>query len=245
MRITVAERLRGGAGAAAMVGALAWMLLFGLPVGMTSRIAQQTQAIALQPAHKVEPPPQMRVFKLRRTPARAAAASPRARATPLVVPLPTIAPTPLPAALLPDIAIAPATGASDRAGTGSGGGEAGSGTGAGGDGEGDRGDDGTPPTLIHGRLKVSDLPQDLRDNGVQGTVGVRYEVRADGSVGPCEIAASSGTPVLDDVTCALIAQRFRFSPARDRDGHPVAATIEEAHRWNVESAISPPSLPGP
>jgi periplasmic protein TonB len=39
---------------------------------------------------------------------------------------------------------------------------------------------------------------------------------------------------LDQIACQLIEQRFRFRPALDEDGRPVASTLVENHTWNIE-----------
>ncbi len=128
-------------------------------------------------------------------------------------------------------------GASDRPGPGEGAGGQGNGAGGGGYGDGD-GD--VPPRLIKGRLKFSDLPPDLRDGGIAGTVSVRYDVDISGRVGDCIITASSGSAELDKLTCQLIQRRFRFDPSRDPEGQPVRSTIEENHRWEIDRRGFPP-----
>ena len=48
---------------------------------------------------------------------------------------------------------------------------------------------------------------------------------------------------LDQRTCALIEERFRFAPSRDGDGRPVRSIIEESHTWEAEGGRDPPSEP--
>jgi protein TonB len=60
---------------------------------------------------------------------------------------------------------------------------------------------------------------------------VIYAVEPDGTADRCRIDRSSGLPAIDALTCRLIEQRFRFRPARDRNGRPVRALIRESHTW--------------
>jgi len=52
--------------------------------------------------------------------------------------------------------------------------------------------------------------------------------------------STSGSAALDDTTCRLIQQRFRFAPARDGSGRPVRAWIVEQHEWIDEHRFAPP-----
>jgi protein TonB len=47
------------------------------------------------------------------------------------------------------------------------------------------------------------------------------------------VTRSSGSRELDSVTCRLIMQRFRYRPARDAEGRPIAETIAGEHVWEV------------
>jgi periplasmic protein TonB len=58
-------------------------------------------------------------------------------------------------------------------------------------------------------------------------------VGADGRVFDCEITRSSGSRELDETTCRLIQERFRYEPSRDPSGRPVPATIVQNHIWEV------------
>ncbi|HYD38320.1 MAG TPA: energy transducer TonB, partial [Allosphingosinicella sp.] len=59
-----------------------------------------------------------------------------------------------------------------------------------------------------------------------------------GRVSDCKVTRSSGSPALDSVTCRLIVARFRYRPARDAEGRPIAETISGEHVWEV--APQPP-----
>ena len=155
-------------------------------------------------------------------------------------PLHLLPPPPLLAAPIAGPGAAVDSGAALVAGPGTGaGGEGvgrGSGTGDGdgsGDGDGD-GDGGEPPRKIGGRMRDSDYPKGLGIEGIQGRVSVRYLVNEAGRVADCEITASSGSKILDDTTCRLITERFRFRPSRDGRGRPVPSYVVENHDWIVE-----------
>jgi TonB family protein len=63
-----------------------------------------------------------------------------------------------------------------------------------------------------------DYPEELREQGVQGTVTVRYTVDENGKVTDAGVARSSGSDVLDDAALRAI-RRFLYYPAR-QNGQP-------------------------
>ncbi|MDH7976049.1 energy transducer TonB, partial [Sphingomonas sp. AR_OL41] len=115
-------------------------------------------------------------------------------------------------------------------GPGTGAGGEGNGNGAGGDGD---GDGGTPLVLIKGRIKDSDYPRDLLRDGVSGTVYLRFVVGVEGRVTSCTVTKTSGSAELDNTTCRLIMERFRYRPTRDRQGRPVPDEVIGYHRWDL------------
>jgi len=160
------------------------------------------------------------------------------RASPVFVPPvqpALILPPPIIAAPVTNLGTAASNGASTLPGTGQGAGDAGSGPGGGGTGGSGSGAGSggavKGPRQISGKLSYADLPQGLIAPGQQASVAVHYTVRADGGVSDCTIDATSGFSSLDATACALITARFRFRPAVDRAGHPVAATVAEEHAW--------------
>jgi protein TonB len=84
-----------------------------------------------------------------------------------------------------------------------------------------------PARYISGGLYDSDN----RRGRFQGTVGVRITVGTNGRAEGCRVIQSSGLPGLDMVTCSLLQQRLRFTPARDASGNPVASEVESIHNW--------------
>ncbi len=245
MQASVEDRLRGVVGATIIVALLASILLLGLTIGHKLREQPRIVLLGLREPVPAKPPIQPRVERPRRSHASGRASAPnlRARATPIVAPKPVVVPLvrpPVVAALKAGAGTATASGSSDVSGAGEGAGGRGDGTGAGdrGDGDGVGGGD-IPPRQIKGRLQFTDLPRDLRDRGTGGSVIVRYDVDATGRVSDCAVTASSGSSELDELTCALIQRRFRFEPSRNAAGEPIAATIEERHRWEFERPVDP------
>ena len=173
----------------------------------------------------------------------------RSRATEIVAPEPVIklpVPSPIVAAPIASSGNDPSSGAADVRGPGTGAGGEGDGTGSGlGGGGGGGGGYGrlTPPRLIRGRIRDSDYPEGLGEAGIGGTVGVRYTVLTDGRAANCRITRSSGSDILDDATCRLIEQRFRFDPSRDGRGRPIVSQIVENHSWVVEDLPPDPEEP--
>jgi protein TonB len=55
----------------------------------------------------------------------------------------------------------------------------------------------------------------------QGVVKIKYLVQADGSVGDCQVAETSGHTRLDDAACTMVKKRWKFKPAT-QDGKAVA-----------------------
>jgi len=219
------------------------VLLFRETIAPNVEIAEQSLAVLDldRPPRDIRPP--TRPEPQRRS---GAAAPPDLKNVPkaMVAPPPVILlpPPPLLAAPIAGPGAALDSGAAAIAGPGTGAGGEGIGRGSGegdgdgsgdGDGDGD-GDDGIPPRRIGGRLRNSDYPEGLGVAGIQGRVSVRYLVEVSGRVSDCEVTASSGSKVLDDTTCRLITERFRFRPSRDGRGQPVAAYIVENHYWIVE-----------
>ncbi|HEX8534636.1 MAG TPA: energy transducer TonB, partial [Allosphingosinicella sp.] len=144
-------------------------------------------------------------------------------------------PPPVAAAPAPAVGRDASRGASDRPGTGSGAGGEGTGTGGGGSGSGSgSGGSGTRARQVAGALSGRDYPRAAKSARAGGTVLVRYTIGVDGRPSGCTVTRSSGNRDLDEATCRLIEQRFRYEPARDADGRPVASTETGRHIWWTE-----------
>lgn len=243
------ERIGSAAIAVSIQGLLLWALVSGLAVQMP-RVIDDGLAVfgvTVEPP----PPPEVRIEpakeRIKRPEGAAAPPNLRSRATEVVAP--KIDP-PIPVPPLVVAAPVPATGpdASSGAaetpgpGTGAGGVGDGTGSGRGGDGDGGGWEDETPPRWRSGRLRIADLPETWLEQGIGGTVGVRFVVWTDGRISECSVSRSSGYRELDDLTCRLIKQRYRFYPSRDARGRPVPSTVVQNETWEV--IIDPPE-PGP
>lgn len=159
------------------------------------------------------------------------------KATAIVAPpvVPLIVPPPVVVAPQADVGSASQTGASPLPGPGRGAGSYGDGLGGGGTGgEGDGSGDGEAvqgPRRTAGRIAFRDLPEGLLAEGEEAAVRVIFTVLASGSVTGCRVDRSSGYPSIDSLTCRLIEQRFRYRPARDRNGRAVRSQVRETHTW--------------
>lgn len=240
VRISVRDRVTAGIGTAAVIASIGYALLFGLNVAPWWRHEQRMVLIPLQPP-PVPTHPHEHVARPRKRSSRAPASPRNLKAKAAEVVAPPVArapPPPLVVARMAGVGMEAANGAATLPGPGEGAGGRGDGPGSGGYGTGDGGDD-TPPRQIRGDLNFADLPPELRAEGFEGTVGVRYEVEVDGRVGACSVTASSGRESLDEATCRLIRKRFRFEPARDGAGRPSPSTIVETHTWAIDRSDYP------
>ena len=62
---------------------------------------------------------------------------------------------------------------------------------------------------------------------------LRFVVAPSGRVADCAVTRSSGSHELDSTTCRLIMARFRYRPARDAQGRPIASTIRGEQAWEL------------
>ncbi|HUD31104.1 MAG TPA: TonB family protein [Novosphingobium sp.] len=110
---------------------------------------------------------------------------------------------------------------------------AGSGTGAGSEGSGTGGGGSATPTVkIAGDISsAKDYPRATRELRVGSSVTIDLAVGIEGTVTGCQVVQPSRDPGADAITCALAAKRFRFRPARDSAGKPVAAVYRWRQRW--------------
>lgn len=78
---------------------------------------------------------------------------------------------------------------------------------------------------------LEDYPARARRNRESGRVVAGFEVAEDGFVEGCHIVRSSGSALLDETSCRLLARRMRYDPARNRAGVPVRSTDRQAFDW--------------
>jgi protein TonB len=218
---------------------LAYALIFGLRVALLPRGANVLVSIDLEPPQpRPSEPPKQPVRKAHSSAPKGSPSPPNLKnqATQVVAPPKqlVILPPPIVVATQAGTGNAAQTGAADRLGPGQGAGGIGNGNGGGGNGgNGEGGGAVVGPQQIKGRLRFSDIPEELLGAGESASVAVRYTVGVDGRVSNCRIDRSSRKPGIDSLACRLIEQRFRFRPARDEDGRPVRSTVVETHSWSV------------
>ncbi|HYD23494.1 MAG TPA: energy transducer TonB [Croceibacterium sp.] len=82
-------------------------------------------------------------------------------------------------------------------------------------------------------VRPEDYPAWAVAYDVEGRVGVKLDVSANGRVTSCEVTRSSGVADLDRIACEKVTERGRFVPARDEDGDPVAGTWASGVVWQV------------
>lgn len=234
------ERIGGAMAALVVTGVLGAALILGLAV--RQRLAPPDEGVAL--FQVVPERPEAKKISQRmperntRPSGEAAPPNLRSRATEVQAPVPVV-PVPTPPTLIvaekAANGVQATSGAALVAGPGTGAGGVGDGFGGGGDGDGDgAGDpDATPPRQIRGRITNRDYPENLSEAGIGGRVTVLYLVEGDGRVSDCDVVGSSGNAQLDQWTCRLIQERFRFRPSRDGRGRPVPALIRENHYWTA------------
>ena len=80
---------------------------------------------------------------------------------------------------------------------------------------------------------TNDYPSRALREEREGTTGFRVTVGPDGRVTSCDITSSSGSPDLDDATCANVTRRARFNPATDGEGQPTSGSYSNRVRWVI------------
>lgn len=229
------HRTAAGAGVLFVVVIVGLGLLRGLDLHAIRKMSETISAIAIpardRPREKPVPPKPADA----KTNGKASAPNKDAKPAAIVTPtpkLPPINPPPIAAALQPGSGNDASAGAASKSGPESGADGSGDGTGASGSGQG-RGS-GTKPVWHSGTIRNSDYPQDASRTKVGGEVEVRFTIQPTGRVTGCLVSRSSGNASLDAATCRLIQQRFRFRPATDGAGTPVASQYGWRQSWWLE-----------
>jgi outer membrane biosynthesis protein TonB len=71
--------------------------------------------------------------------------------------------------------------------------------------------------------------------GKQALVNFRLSVRAQGVPTACEVQSSYNDKKFDEVTCAALMRRARFSPALDAKGQPVLSYFLRTVCWIMQA----------
>ncbi len=234
-QITGRQKILSGGGALVAVAAVGFGLASGLDLDIVRKASEAITAIAI-PA---PPPPREEAVPAQvpgeRASGKASAANKHARAASVAAPpakLPPVTP-PVAAAPRPGAGNDASAGAAPDAGPGSGAAGRGDGTGAGGAGNG-TGGGGTKAVWRSGTIRDRDYPREASRAEVGGEVETRFTIEASGRVTGCRVTRSSGDASLDRTTCALIEERFRFKPATNAAGEPVASQYGWRQSWWLE-----------
>jgi len=231
---------RNKGGAIAAVVAVHAALLFVL-LHISGPMSQSTADSVLRvfdlrdvpppPPNVVQPPPPRPQPKPKPKESEGAASpqNVRSNATDIEAPRP---PFPLPVPVPMETSTTPSTGteatqgaANPGPGTGAGGVGTGTGSGGSGNGTGGGGAGGyvVPPRLLTPVLRGRDFARPLLESWPRGAqLFLRIRVSPAGTVAQCIVDRGTGVPTIDSAVCAMVQQRFRYSPALDRSGQPVA-----------------------
>jgi len=89
----------------------------------------------------------------------------------------------------------------------------------------------TRPRRIAGAIEARDFSASGAREREGRSALFHLSIATDGRVTDCRAHESSGIAALDDFTCRLILQRFRYDPARDAQGRPVPGIAGWQQRW--------------
>jgi len=220
------DRVKAAIAVAIFHALLGYAFITGLAYEVVNKVGERLEVFDIPDP---PPPPEEKP-----EPVKPKTAEPEGAAAPKSMPA-IVAPKPeIPLPVTPKVQTAPASGTSNVPGEGTGSGGTGTGTGSGGSGSGTGGgggDGGEKAQRIRGNLAYNDLPRSARERSARGTVGVRFIVQPDGRVTGCSVTRPSGDPDLDGTTCRIIERRFRYRPARNAQGQPVAETVTTSFEW--------------
>lgn len=233
------DRKDKGAAIAAVIAIHAALAFAILHMSGTIDLSDAQRALAIFDINEVKPPPpppppppkkQVQQPKPKQKEGGSAPKNIKSETTSIVAPKPIIETPPvqkIAATQTPAQGAAPTQGASDVRGSGTGGGGSGNGAGSGAGGNGNGGGEGditAPPRLLTPTLTSRDYPRELTRNWPRGAqVFVALRIEANGYVSQCRIDRPSGVAEIDAETCNLAHLRFRFRPAVNRLGQPVAS----------------------
>ena len=227
------QRMVAGGGALLAAVAVGFGLASGLDLDVVRKASQAIAALAIPAPPPTEPVvPQTSPSDI--ASGKASAANQYAKAASVIASKPKLPPItpPVAAAPHPGTGSDASAGATPNPGAGSGAGGRGDGTGAGGSGSGTGG--GTKAVWQSGTIRDRDYPRSASRARVGGDVEVRFTIQPSGRVTGCLVTRSSGDAALDQTTCRLIEDRFRFKPATNAAGDAVASTYGWRQSWWLE-----------
>ncbi|RYD43198.1 MAG: energy transducer TonB, partial [Sphingomonadales bacterium] len=93
---------------------------------------------------------------------------------------------------------------------------------------------GTKAVWRSGAIRDRDYPREASRANMSGEVETRFTIEPSGRVNGCHVTRSSGDASLDRTTCELIEERFRFKPAMNAAGEPIASQYGWRQSWWLE-----------
>ena len=78
-----------------------------------------------------------------------------------------------------------------------------------------------PARQRSGSIAASDYPRSALRHNSQGRATITFTINPQGSVERCELVRSAGDASLDERSCTLVTQRYRYEPARDASGRAI------------------------
>ena len=224
------DRAKALAGVLIVHVALGAVILTGLNVHNVRQVVESLKTFDIKvppPPPPPQPPPPRE--QAQRAKEEEGAAGKKAEPSPIVVPKPKIV---VPAK--PPIAAAPVAGTgsattSGAATYGTGPGAGGSGTGRGGGGTGDF--SGYTPARMLNKIPNHEYRRISGGRLPFGSATISFRVNPDGRMTGCRVTRSSGDAGVDAIVCEAATRYLRFSPARDRDGRPIAYSMSYTPTW--------------
>ncbi|MEA3011336.1 MAG: periplasmic protein TonB [Sphingomonadales bacterium] len=239
------DRLKSAGGVGLLHALIGYVLLTGLGYGPSAVVPEALKLFNVAddpppppPAKPARPDVEKKTRKARPKNAEGAASPANLRNTPteIVAPPPEIrlpVPPPIPVAPVAGQGSVMAAGATNVPGPGTGSGGIGNGLGSGrfgnGTGGGGGGGRGARARWLSGSIDNSDFPPSVARGG---TVYLRFTVAPNGRISDCAVTRSSGSRELDSLTCRLIVRRFRYRPARNAEGDPIASEVLGEQEWS-------------
>ncbi|MCC2600962.1 energy transducer TonB [Sphingopyxis yananensis] len=228
------DHMAAAAMTVAVCAAMVSWLIWGLNVDTLKKVSDYMKVVNIDAPPPPEPPSIPAEVPYQKAASKAGAPNITSKAASIVAPKAVIPPqTPtVPAAPIAGSGSEHQSGATPTLGAGTGAAGQGHGTGAGGSGMGTGG--GTRPVWQSGTIQDRDYPRSSSSAQRGGEVEARFTITPTGRVTSCRVTKSSGDSDLDQITCKLIEQRFRFRPATNAAGEAISSTYGWRQSWWLE-----------
>jgi TonB family protein len=86
---------------------------------------------------------------------------------------------------------------------------------------------------IEGSISDEDYPPEASSKGETGTVVIKFVISTNGRVPVCEIMQSSSSELLDETTCEIVKERFKYEPARAHNGKAIPEIKSQRITWRI------------